>query len=288
MKLISFNGLNCYHRCIITIAHFWDVPYRKALATLWSETDFSCDLFNQVCVSRRLLTNLAALGMVVKERDFSTPKETEASLRSVPAGTWLILGSDAFYLPWSLFYQKICCNHYFIAYKENAEMLSCFDPTENKENISVALSEIAAHAFQVVQPIRVGTSSFDVDDIAELKKVRDEHPLTEKRILHQMTFWMQEKQDASLMPIKWVDAMVNNRHLYGYYCQNVLFPDKEEQPFFDKSFFLRWAAIKNGLLKGMLRVNNQQVIPEVCNQFQSLMKHEIWMADRMIEQLESL
>ena len=53
MKLINFQGLNCYYNCILSIANYLGADYVQALASLWSETDFKYDAIRDQKTDKR-------------------------------------------------------------------------------------------------------------------------------------------------------------------------------------------------------------------------------------------
>ena len=282
MNLIHFHGLNCYHDCIITIADYFGLHYADSFATLWSETDFRYDSYHKVYTTRRMMTNLDALGVKIESLACPSQNDTARIISLFLEGEFMIVGMDAFYIPWNQFYRTFHGPHYFIAQKTKTEIFLCFDPTYNKENKQITCEEIIAHNFDICRT-SIGTKKpLQTDAIEEAREIMRTHSDTCSTLLAQIYNCVNEEQKNILMLAKYVDAMICNRYLYRFFLENQPIPYMENNLLLNDGFFLEWKAIKNGLYKAAIIKNNEGIINEIGGCFNQLMSEEISMAEKMI------
>lgn len=113
MNLIHFHGLNCYHDCMITLAGNFGLNYEYAFSHLWSESDFRYDPICSVFLTRKLPEMLEKMGMKLKQPCVSQ-KEKDSEWSNTINGKFVIIGMDAFLIPWNPLYQIQHGPHYFI------------------------------------------------------------------------------------------------------------------------------------------------------------------------------
>ena len=128
MKLIHFQGLNCYHDCMITLANTFGLNYTAAFSGLWAEGRLRYDPICDVFLSMRLEEALEDCGMKL-DAPWITKKERETGWADTPAGDYIIIGMDAFLIPWNPLCELLHGPHYFIVQKGISETHDCFDPT---------------------------------------------------------------------------------------------------------------------------------------------------------------
>lgn len=287
MNLIHFRGLNCYLNCIVNAATFLGVNYQTSLATLWSETDFTYDSIHNVYLTKRMVTNLEMLGVKLEVLNCTSEQETVESLSLFQIGEWIILGMDAFYIPWNQYYHTLHDHHYFLARKETADLLSCFDPTYNQKNMQIMTCDIHSYVFDILRIHKVIEKPFHIGIMEECEEIIADHPKTQKRLLTQIYERTDGKhRDEGLLLAKYIDAMINNRYLYRHYLEYMTCYPEKGQSFFDNDFFAQWTAVKNGLFKASLLQNNEECIHKVCTHFNHLMNTEIAIAKQIMCKME--
>lgn len=281
MNLIRFRGLNCFHNCIVNVAALLGVDYLASFANLWSETDFAYDPVLKVYLTKRMLTNLEALGARLETLRCATPKEVTESLSLFRAGEWIIAGMDAFDIPWNLYYRTLHGPHYFLACKQAGGPLSCLDPTDNKQDLRLTPEAFVPYVFDIRRIRRVPEKPLHAG-LPEAREILRTHPETQKDLFEKIRGCAGENQKNTRLIAKYIDAMTNNRYLYRHYLQNSPSASGGEPCFFDSDFFLRWTAVKNGLYKAALVRNSESILQEVCSQLGSLLHAETIIAETML------
>lgn len=281
MSLIYFQGLNCYSSSILNAAVFTGVDYRNAFANLWSETDFTYDQIHHLYLSRRMPVNLEALGVKLEFLNCCSSEEVEKNLSRLSHGQWLVAGMDAFFIPWTPYFQTLHSFHYFIARKEKEGVFSCFDPTYDRKDMEITEKDMIFHAFDICWIDKTAEQQSDMSIQREAQEILHSHPGTQENLLAQIRECAYGKQKNGELLAKYIDALINNRYLYLHYLQNMpLYKGKYDQ-YFSKEFFLKWTAVKYGLYKASIRLNNQELIQEACGHFQELIEEEMDIARKI-------
>lgn len=283
MKLIHFQGLNCYFGCVISISAFFGLNYEDLFATLWSETDFTYDHHNHVYSTKRISANLEAMGAKLKDLSCTSEKELEEGLSLCPEGEFIIVGMDAFYIPWSPIYSALRDNHYFFAQREKANSFICFDPTYDKKYMNIMRDDIISHAYDIRLVEKAAQKPLQTGVLQEAQEIICNHPQLKEKLLFEINECAhdEKRRNAGLLA-KYIAALINNRYLFKHYLQNSPAGSDKYQQFFDKNLFSQWEAVKNGLYKTSLIKNNESVISEVCKAFSILIDEEIAIAKQII------
>lgn len=283
MKLVHFQGLNCYQDSIVSIAAFMGVDYKLAFAALWSEIDFEYDSHHNVYLSKRMIDNLEMLGIKVEALRCNSKEEAVETLAIIEDGELFLVEMDTFYIPWTPEYGAAHDNHYFVAQKDNSELFFCFDPTYDKEYVEIAKDEITSHILTACRISQVAEKSFHIDMKHEAKAVMEANPKTHERLLAEFEKCINERNKNTLLLAKYIDTMINNRYLYKYYLENTLIDYDKYRLFFDKDFFLQWTAVKNGLYKAYVIKQNKAILDEISELFTDLMGRELSMAKEIVD-----
>ena len=98
MKLICFQGLNCYHACIITLAHHAGYPYEQSFSRLWSEGNPRFDPIGRVFLTRRMPQALESMGMYLEEPAVTLPGRRH-SWSEVSENAFALVGMGRFPSP---------------------------------------------------------------------------------------------------------------------------------------------------------------------------------------------
>jgi len=282
MNLIYFQGLNCYHVCVISLANHFGINYPDAFATLWSETDFRYDSYHQVYLTKRMLTNLEALGARVEALACPAPEDADRALSLFQEGEFMIVGMDAFYIPWDPFYQTFHGPHYFITQYAKTDRFLCFDPTYNKKNEQIDCQEITMHTFEICRMTKAAQKSLKTEAIHEAQEILHTHPNTHSVLLSQIHDCIGGERKNMILLAKYIDAMINNRYLYRFFLEDQPLPYDENHLLLKDNFFLEWKAVKNGLYKASIKKNNEDIIHDVSDRFSHLIEKEITMSERII------
>lgn len=282
MELINFLGLNCYHNCIITIANNFGLDYCSAFSNLWSETDFRYEIYRKVYLSQRLIANLELLGLKLKMMLCSSPEEAEKYLAMIDDGEFIIVGMDAFYIPWNQFYGIFHGPHYFIAKKEKSEEFLCFDPTYNKMHEQISSKDIIAYAFDISYMYTVALGVWEVDIIHEAKEILCTYESIREKILSQIMDSESGDQAGIILCAKYIDAMINNRYLFRHLLMEKQFYPDANDSLFNRDYFLEWTAIKNGMYKIAHTKTRCTIIQEVYNCFGQVIDKENAIANKIL------
>ncbi|GLC80312.1 hypothetical protein [Lacrimispora brassicae] len=281
MSLIYFQGLNCYSSSLLNAAVFTGADYRNVFANLWSETDFTYDQIHHLYLSRRMPANLETLGVKLEFLNCCSSKEVEKGLSLLSHGQWMVAGMDAFFIPWTPYYQELHSFHYFIAQKAKKGGFSCFDPTYDRKDIEITHEDMISHAFDICRIYKTAAKQSHISSRREAQEILYSHPITQENLLAQIRECAYGKQKNGELLAKYIDALINNCYLYVHYLQNMpLYREKCDQ-YFSKEFFLKWTTVKYGLYKASIRQNNQEIIQEVCGHFRELIEEEMDIAHKI-------
>lgn len=291
MRLIYFQGLNCYYECIICIAGYYGLEPAAAFDSLWSETDFKYDPYRKAYLTKRLLQNLSAMGAVLEMLDCSRPETTDASLSQPGEKEPFLVGMDAFYIPWNPLFGIHHGPHYFAACHLGGEKLLCQDPTYEKRDMEIECRQVRAYSFDISRiryedrPGGRKEGDREISGIgAEARKVSGILPDIRSKLLQHINETALKDMDKTVLLARYVDAMIGNRRMYGYYLREY-FPEIYEKHIFSrKKFFSEWSAVKNGILKAAVSRDSSPVLMEVSAQFHILMDEEAEQA-RLLQEL---
>lgn len=291
MRLTYFQGLNCYYECIICIAGYYGLEPAAAFDSLWSETDFKYDPYRKAYLTKRLLQNLSAMGAKLEMLDCSRPEMTDASLSQPGEKEPFLVGMDAFYIPWNPLFGIHHGPHYFIACHSDGKNLICQDPTYEKRDMEIECRQVRAYSFDISRicyedlPDGKKDKDREISGIGtEAKKMSDILPDIRNRLLRHMNETAMKDMDKTVLLARYVDAMIVNRRMYGYYLREY-FPEIYKNHIFSrKKFFSEWNGVKNGILKAAVSKDSSPVLMEVCCQFHTLMAEEIKQA-RLLQEL---
>lgn len=247
MELIDFRGLNCYYNCIVTVAKARGLNYPLSFAGLWSETDFKYDPYRRVYLTKRMLSELGAAGAALVMLPCDSVEEAAAGLAACDAGELIVVGMDAYHIPWNPLCGLHHGPHYFIAACSASDFLTCWDPTYGTSEARIARAAVTDHAFDIsrmlVTPPHTAAPRVSDEAAAVLRTLlalRD-GLLAAVRSNADLT-----RTDTVLLA-KYVDELISNRRLFAYYL-------KTQTPiadglFADRSYFAAWQAVKNGIYK---------------------------------------
>ncbi|GGH50203.1 hypothetical protein GCM10008014_15140 [Paenibacillus silvae] len=278
-RLLYFQGLNCYLGCVVNGARLLGVAYDKAMASLWSETEFKYFPVNGLYLTERMMTDLNKLGMQIEQLHCNSAEETARHLSTFSVGEWMIVGMDAFYISDNPFYKKLHGTHYFLAAKDQGSALRYMDPTYNTATLNISYEELVAHAFDI-RRLSVGeASNLNSNMYQEIHEVI--RVLQEQTITTQIRECKGQKQkDAELLG-KYVEAMLNNRYLYAHYLQRIGKHDRYDL-FYQPEYYSRWISLRNGLYKLSLAPDYETVIEQVCTMYEQLIDDELHLAQQIL------
>lgn len=282
MKLIHFQGLNCYHDCIITLAAAFGLDYTATFSRLWSEGQLYYDPICHVFLSRRIKEALAYLGLKL-DPPCIIQNEQEEKWTDIPAGDYAIAGMDAFRLPWNPLYQLLHGPHYFIVQKSPLGIHNCFDPTYGINGPTLSTQKLLLDSYAL---ITVKTDSAMAPPLYETLfsqslEVLKCHPETLHFFLKQANAWIEETPDTALLPAKYADTLLNNRCLYSYYLKK--WPDtaKTAPLFCSQNYYDEWRTVKNGFYKAALTRPNHAAFDETCQLLRCLFEQEMELAGQI-------
>ena len=277
MKLVHFRGLNCYHDCMITLAHHIGLPYLQSFAHLWSEDDLRYDPICRVFLTRRMPQTLASMGMSLQEP--SVTQDARASdWFAMAVGDFALVGMDAYQVPWTPLYQLQHGPHYFIVQKGSTDPQICFDPTYELQGQTILTSALWEDAYALISVrIQVKPTTFAKEGgsvLHEAIEVMQCHLKTSDSFLMRAKEWICGDDETALYPAKYIDAWLSGRYLYRHFVKET-FGTLEQTPLFQsQQYFAEWQAVKGGVYKAALRRQDTAVFDEACQRFAALMRWE--------------
>lgn len=281
MNIINFQGLNCYHNCLVTVAASFGVDYPESFATLWSETDFRYDPIRETYLSKNIVTNLETLGAKLVQVSCSSPEESASALADLGEGECIVVGMDAYHIPWNQFCSLFHGPHYFIARNVGEEELICYDPTYYKKGERLTRDDFIRLAFDAARVYCVKKGELGIDYRNEAQSVLCSHPPTCETLLERIDKCRHGAPEETLLLAKYVDAMINNRYLFRHYLEKRSQPDERKRCYLSSDFLMRWFSVKNGLFKASLGRDNEMLVREIGGSFKELMEEELAMAGIM-------
>lgn len=285
MQSINFQGLNCYHNCIVSIANYLGIDYSCAFYNLWSETDFRYEIYRKVYLTRRLIDNFEALGLRLERMLTTIPEQAAAHLSTFCEGEFIIVGMDAFYIPWNQFYQTFHGPHYFVARNERSAEFLCFDPTYDRQGDRIPAENVINHSFDLSHLHSVAKRPPILALKREASEVIENHGATRQRILAQIENCGSAEPESIILLAKYVDTMISNRYLFEHYLAKKRPLHSAQHQLFDGEFFSKWTAVKNGLYKLSVKKNNIATIQEVSSLFNLIIDKEISMVEDILSGL---
>ena len=255
----------------------------SAFANLWSETDFTHDAEHHIDISKRIFSNLMALGLRTERMDSTDPREAERSLYRIREGSLFIAGMDTYEIPWSMYYQNCHNPHYIIAQTTRSGALFCADPTYGQQG-SISAEVIASVAFEVIRVWRVSAEAKVFDLADEAQAVLRTHKKTAERILCELEVCKGDTGHFETL-IPQISAMLVNRYLFGRYADQFAFDFCGGDRLFDEGFFAKWEALKQGLYMAKGKKDNTGLLCDITVLFRQIWQREQAMAQGILREL---
>ena len=291
MELINFEGLNCYYNSVISIAHYYGVPYINSFAKLWSEKDFTYCSCDDTFISKTMFDLLRLNGITTITLNCEKTENTKLILNQIDPLELFIVKMDAYDIPWNLSYMIYHSPHYFIVKKKSTKSFHCFDPTYSCRH-QMESNFILDHCCEIVRisiEDSVIQNTFDPLFFVkqEAKSIVDTHVKSCRDELMSYASYMR-KEDWSLETLaKYVNCMLSNRQLYKRFFYTTMEQNGYKQRcLFDLDFFNQWNAVKNGLMKASFLNNNSSILVAVRSRFSKLIKKEICIAENILETIK--
>lgn len=274
MNLINAKGLNCYYSCIASIADYFDIDYRAACGTLWSENELIYKKKHQIYAPTRFIKNLEILGVkLIRLNAESCEKSAESIAVIGSAPDVVLVGMDAFHLPWSAIYQLRRGLHYFFGLKADGNRLICFDPLYQAKYVSLPYEYIAEHAFDILCVQKSNPHTLTVDIPGEAETVLRQHPFLLADLIDQVQSLESKPAEEGVLFAKYTDALLDNRLMFQEFLSTqVAFP--EGSSLFTHALFAKWTAVKNGLYKMAITSNRWGTASSVCELLKELITEE--------------
>lgn len=285
MKLIHFQGLNCYHDCMITLANAFGLDYTEAFSRLWAESRLRYDPICSVFLSQRLEKTLDSFGMKLNA-PWVTEKERETGWADIPASHYVIIGIDAFLIPWSPLYKVLHGPHYFIIQKGTSESHDCFDPTYGLSGQKLTAQELIFNSYALIAVKPDSTAIPIVADICDplleqANEVLKSHRAAISHFLEQAAIWIQESKDTVFLPAKYIDALLTGRYLFRYFLKARDNSAERAPLFFSQQYYEDWLTVKNGFYKAALVRQNSSAFEEACHLLTRLTEQELLLAKQI-------
>lgn len=286
MKLIHFQGLNCYHDSLITLANAFGLDYTAAFSGLWSESHLRYDPICGVFLSQRLEETLETMGM-----RFDAPrtevKDREMVWADIPAGDYVVIGMDGCLIPWCPLYQLLHGPHYFIVQKGTSAQQDCFDPTYGISGQKLAAQELVSNAYAVItvqmdQAARPITAPHTVSAhnplLVQSQEVLKTHPETLLHFFERARIWMKGSEKTALLAAQYIDGLLTGRYLYRHFLEKQDHAEENAPLFFSRHYYDQWLTVKNGFYKAALIRKNSAAFEESCHLLTCLFEQETELA----------
>ena len=286
MNLISAKGLNCYYSCIASIADYFGIDYCAGCGTLWSENKLIYDEKHRIYLTARFLDHLEILGVKLIQLHTASPQNIAESIAGIrPAPDVVLVGMDAFHLPWSAVYRLRHGLHYFFGMKADDKRLICFDPLYQAKYVSLAYDHIAEHAFDIRCAQKSNPQPLVANVRLEAEAVLHQHPSLLTDLIQQVRSLEGQPLEQGVMLAKYVEALRDNRLLFQSFLEKqASLP--ETSSLFTHELFAKWTAVKNGLYKMAITSNYAAICPSVCELLEELIAEETDIARLLIASAE--
>lgn len=283
MKLINGKGMNCYYSCIASIADYFGLDYRMGCGNLWSENNFQYDAKHQLYLSPRFMANLELLGVKLTKFNASSPKETTNSMeRILSAPDVMVVGIDAFHLPWSAIYHLRYGLHYFFGMKADNSRLICFDPLYQVNYISLSYDYIATYAFDICCAKKLNSTPLEVEVHQDATVILRQHPDFLEELIKQVHSLESESKEKKIMLGNYLEALCNNRFRFQEFLGTQT-SFEESSALFNEALLSKWIAAKNGLYKMAYLSDTTTVCHSVCRLLEEIIAEEIYIASSLIK-----
>ncbi|WP_101698547.1 hypothetical protein [Clostridium minihomine] len=274
MNLISAKGLNCYYSCIASIADYFGIDYRTACGTLWSENELIYNKKHQMYAPTRFIKNLEILGVKLICLNADSCQKSADSIAAIgPAPDIVLVGTDAFHLPWSVVYQLRHRLHYFFGLKADCNRLICFDPLYQAKYVSLPYEYIAEHAFDILCVQKSNPQPLTIDVPREAEAILRQHPFLLADLMEQIQSLKDKSAEDGVMLAKYTETLRDNRLMFQEFLKTQV-PFEEEASLFTHALFAKWTAVKNGLYKMAITSNHSETAPSVCELLKELIAEE--------------
>lgn len=287
MSKVIFSESNCYYSCLINAAAFLGIEYKEAFSNLWSEINFTYNQKHNIYTTKQMIKNFETLGAKLEFLNCSSPNDSELSITSMEVNNWIIIGMDAFYIPWTPYYHTLHSLHYFLMQKISEKSFFFLDPTYDKENIKINLEDIFINAFEICYLKKIQKNPLNSDLLDEAKTIICTHSRTIDEIISKINNCKDKNRENASLLVKYIDALISNRHLYKYYIENSSFSLPNSKQIFDNKLIFEWQSIKNGLHKASLIKENTTVLEDVKKQLKIIINKEIDIAKILLSDLEN-
>ena len=246
IKLINFQGINCYYNSIATLVYDLGLDYKLLFGDLWSECDLFFDEKSGLYSSKRLIANLAACGAKILPL---WEKDTQRALNHLKAGESAVVCFDAFNVFWNSTYRLRHGTHYFIVRKSLTGEFVIFDPTLNKTDIKISTNELAGLCIDIFAVKKRRPDQALKEELLCVKKeaVRAEKSVSTLKVKLVEGVASLQGGEACIKFAKYCDALTNNRFMFRHFVFDLLHPDPKI--FMPDSYLLSFVAVKNGLFK---------------------------------------
>ena len=274
MNLISAKGLNCYYSCIASIADYFGIDYRAGCGTLWSENELIYNRKHQIYAPTRFIRDLEILGVKLIHLNADSYQKSAESIAVIGSAPDVVLvGMDAFHLPWSAVYQLRRGQHYFFGLKADGNRLICFDPLYQSKYVSLPYEYIAEHAFDILCVQKSNPQPLAVDIPQEAEAVLRQHPFLLADLIKQVQSLEGKSVEEGVMLAKYTEALRDNRLMFQEFLKTQV-PFQKESSLFTHALFAKWTAVKNGLYKMAITSNYSETASSVCELLKELIAEE--------------
>jgi hypothetical protein len=274
VNLVNFYGLNCYYDAVMSAADTLGVDYTAAFHNLWAETRFRYDPFRKRFVSRFMMDSLDTLGCHLEKLECKGPPDVERHFSYMDEGDLLVVGMDAYYVPWNPYFGIFFGPHYFVVEYSRGGIMRAYDPTYGFADETIPrglLVERSCHV-NIMRPRERGTLA--IDTTAAIAEAAAAIPGSLARLMEWLDRVEAGGQKGAGQAARYVECMVSNRKLFRLYLERREPGVLAALPVLDDGLFKRWAAIKNGLNKAAVVRRNPRLMGEIRGCLAEVMARE--------------
>jgi len=283
LEIIEHDGMHCCLSGVATLANAFGTDCVPAYWNLLSETAFAYEPTYGRYYSQRFYDNTALLGVETRtiypaSVTSRLPKEElsrrEDILSALPDGEKIIIGMDAYFVPWSPSYRLFNTPHCFIAEKGGGDVFRCTDTTKKTSGHTLTLPYIALHSLSAVGVYQTAPKGLDIDDYAEAEDAKNAAKILRGGLLDRLDGCRSNKSGCAGLEAL-VQVIISNRKLYRYYLSRKNPELLRDRAYLSDSGLTRWEAVRHGLLKASVVWDNNPIINELADSLKIILDSEI-------------
>lgn len=284
MGLVHIEGVNCFYNSIINVAKILDIDYYSAFSTLWSEIDLNFNGENNYHTSKNLIINLEAMGLKLDKYNCLDKNLSDIFFNKLQLKSYYVLGADAYYLPWTPFFNKEHMPHFFFAYVCDKNNFNCGDSHFNVEMHKVSVKDISPYIFEAYHLYKCKTvfQQFSNEPLQEARCIIKNNAVLKNTIYIKASEFNIISEIECDKLSKYIVGLIHNRILYSHYILQKYPKYKNQIDFLNSILIAKWHAVKYGFYKSNV-MNDYKFVEQSLKVLDDILDTEIQMATSVID-----